>query len=323
MPTLELERPPLHLHPHAGLGYRAELMTDHEYQHQPVLLAEVLERLITDPGGLYLDCTLGLGGHSEAILRAISQNGGKLLGLDMDPESIHLASRRLHGHENFQFARGNFRDAARVLKEKGFFPLAGALYDLGVSSMHFDKGERGFSFQHQGPLDMRLSPDNPLTADAIVNIWPEEQIALLLKEFGEEPSARKIARSIVERRAKRPFTSTTDLAEHLEKLLPRVGKSHQATRTFQALRIAVNAELENLSRGLESILPYLGHGARLCVITFHSLEDKIVKTLFASFVAQGACKFVEGGQGAIKPSAEEVERNPRARSAKLRVVEKQ
>ncbi len=295
-------------------------MTD--YEHQPVLLAEVLDLLITDPGGLYLDATLGLGGHSEAILRAISPKG-KLTGLDMDPESLHLATRRLHEFQNFTAVRSNFRDVARALEESRFFPLTGALFDLGVSSLHFDKPERGFSFSKEGPLDMRLSPDNPLTADAIVNRWPEEQIALLIREYGEEPAARKIARSICQRREKQPFKSTTDLAAHLEKILPRIGKSHQATKTFMALRIAVNAELENLTRGLESVLPYLGHGARLAVITFHSIEDRIVKTLFSSFVNEGVCRVVKGGTGAIKPSAEEVERNPRARSAKLRVVEKQ
>ena len=294
-------------------------MTD--YKHEPVLLAETLEHLITDRGGLYLDCTLGLGGHSEAILRVLSPQG-KLLGLDLDPESLHLATRRLHEAKNFEAVRSNFRDAARVVADKKFFPLAGALYDLGVSSMHFDKGERGFSFMHDGPLDMRLSPDNPLTADAIVNRWPEEQIALLLKEYGEEPMAGRIARAICNRRVKKPFASTLDLADHIASLLPR-HKTHQATRTFQALRIAVNAELENLTRGLEAILPYVQHGGRLAVITFHSLEDRIVKTLFSSFVANGTCKLVEGGEGAIKPSADEVERNPRARSAKLRVVEKQ
>ena len=296
-------------------------VTEKSYTHEPVLLNETLEVLLTDRGGLYLDCTLGLGGHSEAILNSLTGEG-KLLGLDMDPESLMLATRRLQGRPNFDHARSNFRDAARVLTEKKFFPLAGALYDLGVSSMHFDKGSRGFSFMHEGPLDMRLSPENPLTADAIVNRWPEEQIALLLKEYGEEPAARKIARAICARREKKPFATTTDLAAHIATLMPR-HKTHQATRTFQALRIAVNAELESLTRGLEGILPYLKHGGRLAVITFHSLEDRIVKTLFNSFVEQGRCRFVDGSQGTIKPSAEEVDRNPRARSAKLRVVEKQ
>ena len=298
-------------------------MTDPKrYTHQPVLLAEVLELLVTDPGGLYLDATLGLGGHSEAILRAISRQG-RLLGVDMDPEAIAAASGRISAEpERFRTVRANFRSLGSVLETEKFFPLAGALFDIGVSSLHFDKPERGFSFSHEGPLDMRMSPDNPLTAEAIVNRWPEEQLSLLLKEFGEEPAARRIARSIVARRERQPFKTTTELAAHIEKLVPR-HKTHPATRTFMALRIAVNAELENLTRGLEGTLPFLQHGGRIAVITFHSLEDRIVKTLFASFVAQGLCRFVgRGGDKAVRPSETELESNPRSRSAKLRVVEK-
>ena len=296
-------------------------MTD--YAHQPVLLAEVLDLLITESGGLYLDATLGLGGHSEAILRAISAQS-KLMGLDMDPEALARAQARLAPYSGrFRTVRANFRTLAQILEREKFFPLAGALLDLGVSSLQLDKPERGFSFQHEGPLDMRMSPDNPLTAEAIVNRWPQEQIALLLKEYGEEPAAQKIARAIVERRRERPFTSTTDLSALIEKVCPRgAAKSHPATRTFQALRIAVNAELENLTRGLEDLLRFMQHGGRVGVITFHSLEDRIVKRLFASFVEQGACRYVEKKGEAIAPSPEEVERNPRARSAKLRVVEK-
>ena len=165
------------------------------YEHQPVMLSSVLKLLLTNLGGLYLDGTLGLGGHAEGILRALSPQG-RLLGLDLDPESLFAATRRLQGHANFIAVRSNFKDAGRVLEENKFFPLAGALFDLGVSSMHFDRPERGFSFSHEGPLDMRLSPDNPLTAETIVNRWPEEQLALLFKEYGEEPAANRLARSI-------------------------------------------------------------------------------------------------------------------------------
>lgn len=291
------------------------------YKHQPVLLAEVLDLLITDPAGLYADATLGLGGHAEAILRAISAQG-KLLGIDMDPEALLEAGKRLKPLPGqFRAVRANFRALGQVLETEKFFPLAGVLFDLGVSSLHFEKPERGFSFLHEGPLDMRLAPDNPLTAETIVNRWPEEQLALLLKEFGEEPAARRIARSIVSRRESRPFRTTTDLAAHVESVLARTG-IHPATRVFMALRIAVNAELENLTRGLESALPCLRRGGRLAVISFHSLEDRIVKTLFASFVSQGACRFVVKGGAPVRPSPQEVESNPRARSAKLRVVEK-
>lgn len=294
-----------------------------EYEHEPVLLAEVLRHLVAEPGGFYLDATLGLGGHSEAILNTISAQG-RLLGLDMDPEALHAAGERLKAHPGqFRAVRANFRTLGQVLEAEKFFPLSGALFDLGVSSMHFDKPERGFSFSVEGPLDMRLSPDNPLTAGMIVNNWPAEQLALLLKEFGEEPAAVRIARAIAARRERRPFTSTVDLADFIAGLLPR-GRTHAATRTFMALRIAVNAELENLTRGLEGVLPYLRQGGRLAVISFHSLEDRIVKNIFSSFVEQGVCRYLEsaGGKSALTPSAEETARNPRARSAKLRIVEK-
>jgi 16S rRNA (cytosine1402-N4)-methyltransferase len=293
------------------------------YEHEPVLLESVLRHLVNEPAGFYLDATLGLGGHAEAILRKISAQG-RLLGLDLDPEALHAAGERLKAHPGqFRAVRANFRTLGQVLEAEKFFPLAGALFDLGVSSMHFDKPERGFSFALEGPLDMRLSPDNPLTAGMIVNNWPAEQLALLLKEFGEEPAANRIARAIAQRRQDQPFTSTTELAGFIAGLRPR-GRIHAATRTFMALRIAVNAELENLTRGLESVLPYLMQGGRIAVISFHSLEDRIVKNIFSSFVEQGVCRYLEsaGGKSALTPSAAEVSRNPRARSAKLRFVEK-
>jgi 16S rRNA (cytosine1402-N4)-methyltransferase len=318
----ELSRQLEHRSPMADFPPQKNMMNPQPYKHQPVLLAEVLDLLITDRGGLYLDATLGLGGHSEAILRAISAQS-KLMGLDMDPEALHSACARIKALPGqFRAVRANFRTLGRILETEKYFPLAGALFDLGVSSMHFDNPQRGFSFRHEGPLDMRLSPDNTLTAGTIVNVWPEEQIALLIKEFGEDPNARRIARAIVARRSKAPFMTTTDLAGVIEKLMPR-GKTHPATRTFQALRMSVNAELENLTAGLEGVMPFLQQGGRLAVITFHSLEDRIVKRLFASWEEQGVCRSVEkGGKAVVKPSAEEVEGNSRARSAKLRVVEK-
>ncbi|MBI3566232.1 MAG: 16S rRNA (cytosine(1402)-N(4))-methyltransferase RsmH [Elusimicrobia bacterium] len=299
------------------------LTDERRYTHEPVLLAEVLERLVTDRGGLYLDATLGLGGHSEAILRAISAQG-KVLGLDADPEALAEAGHRLGAYGgNFRSVRTNFRSLSSALEKEGFFPLSGALFDLGVSSLQLDKPSRGFSFRHEGPLDMRLGPDNALTAEQIVNRWPAEQIAMLLTEFGEEPDAERIARAIVAARARKPLTTTSELAAVVEAVVPRTGH-HPATRTFQALRIAVNQELESLTRGLESVVPYLKTGGRLCVITFHSLEDRIVKNVFASLVAQGKCAYLGKGdaKSPIVPTEEECEKNPRARSAKLRVVEK-
>ena len=294
------------------------LMEEKNYAHDPVMVEEVLKYLVTEPAGFYLDATLGLGGHAGAILRTISAQG-QLLGLDMDPEALHAAGNRLQAHPGqFRAVRANFRTLGQVLEKEKFFPLAGALFDLGVSSMHFEKPERGFSFLHEGPLDMRLAPDNPLTAGAIVNNWPAEQLALLFKEFGEEPASVRIARSIENRRREKAFQTTTELANFIAGLLPRA-KTHPATRIFMALRIAVNAELENLTRGLEGVLPYLRRGGRLAVISFHSLEDRIVKNIFSSFVEQGVCRAVAG---ALAPSAGEIARNPRSRSAKLRIVEK-
>lgn len=291
-------------------------------RHIPVLLTEVLDHLVLDPDGLYLDATLGLGGHAESILEQISAQG-KLLGLDMDPEAIIEATERLRAFAGrVRLVRANFRNLGQVLESEKFFPLSAALFDLGVSSMHFEKARRGFSFRVSGPLDMRLSPDSPLTADAIVNRWPVEQIEMLIKEFGEEPAAGRIARAIVARRQSRPIETTTELAAIIERTVPR-SSIHPATRTFMALRIAVNAELENLTRGLEAVLPYVKAGGRVGVISFHSLEDRIVKNVFSSFVSQGWCRWVGiGGRRPFTPTQHELDANPRSRSAKLRVVEK-
>ena len=297
------------------------ILAEERWTHTPVLLKETIAALVTDRDGLYLDGTLGLGGHSEAVLEALSQKG-RLLALDADPEAIAEAETRLASHGGrFRSVRSNFRHVGAVLEKEGFFPLSGALFDIGVSSLQLDKPARGFSFMKEGPLDMRMGPDAGLTAEQIVNRWPPEQIAMLLKEFGEEPDAERIARAIAAARTKKPLTTTLELAAVVESVVPRTGH-HPATRTFQALRIAVNQELEALTRGLEAVVPYLKAGGRLCVITFHSLEDRIVKNIFASFVAQGSCAYpVKGaGQGG-GPSDDEIAKNPRARSAKLRVIE--
>ena len=279
--------------------------------------------MVRDPGGLYVDATLGLGGHSEAILARLQ--GGRLLGVDLDPETLSLASNRLKSESSaFRAVSGNFRTLGQILERERFFPLNGVLFDLGISSLHFDKPSRGFSFSKEGPLDMRLSPENPLTAEAIVNRWPEEQLTMLFKEFGEEPAAQRIARAIIHARARKPILTTTGLASVIEEVVPRTGGTHPATRTFMALRIAVNAELENLTRSLEGVLPFLRQGGRIAVISFHSLEDRIVKHLFASFVSQGVCRLLprQHGNAPLRPSDREVKENPRRRSAKLRIVEK-
>jgi len=302
---------------------------DKNYGHKPVLIDEVTKILVTDLGGLYLDATLGLGGHSAALLNEIAPRGGKLLGIEWDPEAFAIARERLKTYGSaFQGECGNYRRLATIAEAKNFFPLTGALFDLGANSIHFDRPERGFSFNADGPLDMRFSPENPLTAEAIVNAWPEHQLSTLFQEFGEEPLAGSIAHSIIKRRVDKPFHTTKDLAEHVVAGLPRAlaikAHIHPATRVFMALRIAVNRELENLTDGLKSAVGLLRGGGRIAVISFHSLEDRIVKNAFASFVAQGSCRYIadKGISKVIYPSSQEVEKNARARSAKLRCVER-
>lgn len=293
---------------------------EQKYTHEPVLLNEVIALLVRDLDGLYLDATTGLGGHAEAILKTISAQG-KIIGTDMDPDALGLAANRLQPYAGrYRLVHANFRNLSQVLRTEGLGPLAGALFDLGTSSMQLDEPSRGFAIMHEGPLDMRLDPSSKLTAERIVNEWPQEQIALLLREYGEERAAGKIAKWIVDERGSSPIRTTTGLKELIERRLPRSGRIHPATKTFMALRIAVNQELDNLTRGLGSILPHLAPGARLAVISFHSLEDRIVKNVFKSFVEQGQCRRVT--KSPVRPGPGETARNPRARSAKLRVVER-
>ncbi|MEK7656763.1 MAG: 16S rRNA (cytosine(1402)-N(4))-methyltransferase RsmH [Elusimicrobiota bacterium] len=293
-----------------------------EFTHEPVLLERTLELLVSDRDGLYLDATVGLGGHAHGLLCALSAQG-RLVGLDMDPEALALAGERLTPFAGrFTLLQGNFRDLDKILRQEGLFPLAGALFDLGVSSLQFDKASRGFAIRREGPLDMRLDPNNPLTAARILNEWPAEQIELLLREYGEERQAGRIAKAVVRARALKPLQTTGELASLVETLMPRGAgeRIHPATRTFQALRIAVNGELENLTRGLESALSLLRAGGRLAAISFHSVEDRIVKNIFKTAVAGGQCRWA--GPDCVPPGPAEVALNPRARSAKLRVVEK-
>lgn len=300
----------------------APIMKD-RYTHDPVLLNEVLKFLITDPEGVYLDATVGLGGHAEAVLKSILARGNKglMIGIDADPEALERSKERLRPFAgNHRLIRGNFRNLSQILETDGCGKLTGALFDLGVSSLQFDKAERGFSILREGPLDMRLDPSSPLTAARIVNEWPAEQLELLFREFGEERAARKIAGWIVNAREAKPFVTTKDLSDFIESRKHRTGRTHPATKVFMALRIAVNQELENLTRGVESVLPHMKPGGRIAVISFHSLEDRIVKNVFRSFVAEGRCRQILSTP--LKPSDSEISRNARARSAKLRVVEK-
>jgi 16S rRNA (cytosine1402-N4)-methyltransferase len=301
--------------------------------HTPVLLAETLTALAVRPGGRYIDGTLGLGGHAAAILDA-SAPDGRLLGIDADPEARALAAERLAPFgERAVIVAGNNRDLAAIAEVHGFLPADGMLLDLGVSSLQFGPRGRGFTFSHDAPLDMRMDPDAPLSAATIVNGWPEEEIARVLWEYGEERRGRRVAAAIV---AARPLHRTAELGAVVARAVGHTPGIHPATRTFQAFRIAVNDELGALRAALDGALAVLrSPGGRLVTISFHSGEDRIVKE-FMRREARGcvcppglpACvcgrqptlKLVN--RGVITPAAAEVQANPRARSAKLRAAER-
>lgn len=288
-------------------------------QHKPVLPDEVCKLLITDEEGIYIDATVGPGGHSSAILQALKPEG-KIFALDWDPEMVaiarkNLASSGLRAH----VIEGNFADITQILEREGITSVSGVLFDLGVSSLHFDEPSRGFSFRSDGPLDMRINPANSLTAEAILNKWPFEQIDHLLRVCGEERYSARIARAIIKKRQKRPFRTTKDLSQLVEGMLGKDRtRIHPATRTFMALRIAVNREFDNLTRGIEKASSLLETGGRMAVISFHSLEDRIVKQTFRSMINPGGWEWVTPKP--VRPSEAEVAVNSRARSAKLRVI---
>jgi 16S rRNA (cytosine1402-N4)-methyltransferase len=301
--------------------------------HIPVLASEVVTALDAAPGKRYIDCTLGGGGHSAAILSKCLP-GGEVLGIDADPEAVNLAQHNLYDYfESSVIINDNFYNLENICAGTGFHHVDGILFDLGLSSLQLSSAERGFSFQLNGPLDMRFNPDESLTAADIVNRMPENKLAQLILIYGEEPQANRIAGSIV---ANRPVMDTADLASIIANTVgENYGKIHPATRTFQALRIAVNRELDHLTSALEQSLKCLAEGGRLAVISYHSLEDRIVKN-FMLHESRGCicppnlpecrCHHVSQLQiltrHPITPSSEEVEKNPRSRSAKLRVARK-
>jgi 16S rRNA (cytosine1402-N4)-methyltransferase len=300
--------------------------------HQPVLYHEIIHALRPKSGGRYVDGTLGAGGHATGILTA-SEPEGQLLGLDVDPQALDLARHTLAPFgERACIKQASYTTLDEQLSSLGWGPVDGILLDLGASSMQFNNPERGFSFLQNGPLDMRFDPTNPLTADEIVNRWHEEELANVIYRFGEEPASRRIAKAIT---ASRPVQGTLDLAAIIERVQPRRGPHHPATRTFQALRIAVNGELEAVEETLPMAVQVLGPGGRLAVISFHSLEDRLVKEYFHRESRDCLCPPKQpvctcGHKATIKvinrrpitPSEEETKENSRARSAKLRIAVK-
>jgi 16S rRNA (cytosine1402-N4)-methyltransferase len=300
----------------------------------PVLTEEVIRYLAVRPGGRYLDCTIGAGGHATAILNAAAP-GGVLLGIDADPSALKLASENLAGFgRSVKLVEANFRLLERVCQEHNFVPVHGALLDLGLSSMQLADPGRGFGFQVEAPLDMRFSPSQTLTASEIVNEYEESELARTIWEYGEEPGSRRIARTIVR---ERPIETTTHLASIVSRALggQHSRRIHPATRTFQALRIAVNDELAALEEALAQAVRVLGDGGRLVVISFHSLEDRIVKQFLARESRDCVCPpetpVCTCGHKAtlrvltrkpVAPGSDEVSANPRSRSARLRAARK-
>lgn len=268
--------------------------------------------------GIYVDATVGLGGHSEEILKGIGP-GGRLIGIDRDEESLKIAGIRL-SDRRFILKRGNFSDMESLLLPEGISEVNGILFDLGVSSLQLRDFGRGFSFVSGERLDMRMDRSQRVSAWDIVNRYPENELDRILKEFGEERLSRKISKAIVSWRGKSPIDTCTELSKIIEGVYGGRGKIHPATRTFQALRIAVNRELDQLRAGLEAALRLLGKGGRMCVVAYHSLEDRIVKHFFADNSKKGLLTIIT--KKPITPSVGELKSNPSSRSAKMRTAEK-
>jgi 16S rRNA (cytosine1402-N4)-methyltransferase len=290
--------------------------------HRPVLLKEALEFLNVRPDGIYIDATLGAGGHAEQILKVLQQGQGKLLGIDCDPAALAAARERLRDFgEKLIVQEGNFAEIGALHAASGLRPADGLLADLGLSSLQLEDATRGFSFSLPGPLDMRMDPTREKTAEALVNRSSERDLANLIFKFGEERHSRRIARALVKAR---PIRSTTELAQVVTRAIPsRAGlhQIHPATRTFMALRLAVNQELENLEAFLAKGLSVLAPQGRLVILSFHSLEDRPVKHAFQAWQREGQVRILT--RKVVRPSEEEMQANPRSRSAKLRAAEKQ
>jgi 16S rRNA (cytosine1402-N4)-methyltransferase len=290
--------------------------------HEPVMVAEVLEHLAPARGGVFVDCTVGYGGHTRAMLDA---GASRVIGLDRDPDALRQAAAALVSEESrVELVHSDYRRLDEILDARGITGVDGILADLGVSSMQLDEAGRGFSFRRDEPLDMRMDRTSGLTAAEMIRDADERTLADVIYEFGEERHARRIARAIVEARDRSAVDSTGRLAEVVRRAVPRKGYSRidPATRTFQAVRIWVNRELEGLDVFLTQAARRLRPGGRVAVIAFHSLEDRIVKHTLRSLQATGDIGLTIRTKRPVVPSEAEVERNPRARSAKLRVAER-
>ncbi|MCD5406539.1 MAG: 16S rRNA (cytosine(1402)-N(4))-methyltransferase RsmH [Desulfotomaculum sp.] len=308
------------------------------FDHIPVLLEEVIAGLKLKPGGVYLDCTLGGAGHAYQILQCTTPDG-KLIGLDHDPVAVSAATKRLLAFEQrVTIVQASFTELATVLKKLKATNVNGVLFDLGVSSPQLDDPQRGFSYRYDAPLDMRMNPANANTAQQVINTFSEAQLTAIIQDYGEEKWAKRIASFIVKERQNKPVSTTFELVEIIKKAIPAAARRsgpHPAKRTFQAIRIAVNDELNILKNAFIQAVQVLQPGGRIAVITFHSLEDRITKELFKYLALDCICppklpvcncnkkreiKIIN--RKPVEPSRQEIERNRRARSAKLRIAEK-
>ena len=308
-----------------------------EFNHVSVLLNECLEGLNIKENGIYVDGTLGGAGHSSEILKRLSKEG-RLIGIDQDTDALKAAKERLKDYSNVTFVHSNFSNIENVLNNLNIDGVDGILMDLGVSSYQLDEGERGFSYMKDAPLDMRMNRENDFSAYNVVNEYSEEDLYRIIRDYGEEKFAKRIASFIVENRQEKNIETTLELVEIIKNAIPAKARRegpHPAKRTFQAIRIEVNSELSILNKTIEDGVEKLNKGGRMAIITFHSLEDRIVKNKFRDLAVSCRCpkefpvcvcgekaKVKIISRKAIEPTKEEVEINPRSRSAKLRVVEK-
>ena len=308
-----------------------------EFNHVSVLLNECLEGLNIKENGIYVDGTLGGAGHSSEILKRLSKEG-RLIGIDQDTDALKAAKERLKDYSNVTFVHSNFSNIENVLNNLNIDGVDGILMDLGVSSYQLDEGERGFSYMKDAPLDMRMNRENDFSAYNVVNEYSEEDLYRIIRDYGEEKFAKRIASFIVENRQEKNIETTLELVEIIKNAIPAKARRegpHPAKRTFQAIRIEVNSELSILNKTIEDGVEKLNKGGRMAIITFHSLEDRIVKNKFRDLAVSCRCpkafpvcvcgekaKVKIISRKAIEPTKEEVEVNPRSRSAKLRVIEK-
>lgn len=322
--------------PWKNWAYKSGVFTNMQ-EHKPVLLRETIDYLNCRQKGIYIDGTMGRGGHTEAILKEISEEG-KLIAIDRDKQALEEVKKKFSSYNNLKLIHGNFKNIPRILDQLQIDKVEGMVFDLGVSSPQIDNPERGFSYRHDGPLDMRMNRDQDLSAADIVNNYSCKKISEIIKKYGEERWAARIAEFIVEYRSRKKITRTTQLVNIIKNAIPagaRRSGGHPAKRTFQALRIATNNELNLLEEMIEGAVSRLKSGGRICIISFHSLEDRIVKHTFRDLARDCICppdfpicvcehtpdlKIFK--ENPIRPGKEEINRNPRAKSAKLRVAEK-